>query len=58
MSDAMLTNFCDEKAALRRYSDAPATTNFMGMYRPIDYHRWAPHLDFASWDNYPPTTSP
>ena len=26
----------------------------MGMYRPIDYHRWAPHLDFASWDNYPP----
>ncbi len=30
------------------------TTNFMGLYRPIDYHRWAPHLDFASWDNYPP----
>jgi beta-galactosidase len=30
------------------------TTNFMGMYRPIDYHRWAEHLDFASWDNYPP----
>jgi beta-galactosidase len=26
----------------------------MGAYRPIDYHRWAPHLDFASWDNYPP----
>ena len=26
----------------------------MGLYRPIDYHRWAPHLDFASWDNYPP----
>jgi beta-galactosidase len=30
------------------------TTNFMGQYRPIDYHRWAAHLDFASWDNYPP----
>ena len=26
----------------------------MGLYRPLDYHRWAPHLDFASWDNYPP----
>ncbi|WP_049569946.1 beta-galactosidase [Nonomuraea sp. SBT364] len=55
MSDAMLANFADEKAAIRRHSpDVPVTTNFMGMYRPIDYHRWAPHLDFASWDNYPP----
>jgi beta-galactosidase len=55
MSDAMLTNFLDEKAAIRESSpDVPVTTNFMGMYRPIDYHRWAPHLDFASWDNYPP----
>ncbi|MGB2568707.1 beta-galactosidase [Micromonospora citrea] len=55
MSDAMLTNFLDEKAAIRESSpDVPVTTNFMGMYRPIDYHRWAPHLDFVSWDNYPP----
>ncbi|MGX7674270.1 beta-galactosidase [Plantactinospora sp. DSM 117369] len=55
MSDAMLANFRDEKAAIRESSpDVPVTTNFMGMYRPIDYHRWAPHLDFASWDNYPP----
>ena len=55
MSDAMLANFADEKAAIRESSpDIPVTTNFMGMYQPIDYHRWAPHLDFASWDNYPP----
>jgi len=55
MSDAMLANFVDEKAAIRESSpDVPVTTNFMGMYRPIDYHRWAPHLDFVSWDNYPP----
>ncbi|MFG3643774.1 beta-galactosidase [Micromonospora sp. NPDC047762] len=54
-SDAKLTNFRDEKAAIRESSPAlPVTTNFMGMYRPIDYHRWAPHLDFVSWDNYPP----
>lgn len=55
MSDAMLANFRDEKAAIRQTCpDVPVTTNFMGMYQPIDYHRWAPHLDFASWDNYPP----
>ncbi|GAB3175405.1 hypothetical protein GCM10027059_49020 [Myceligenerans halotolerans] len=55
MSDAMLRNFRDEKAAIRRHDpDTPVTTNFMGMFRPIDYHRWAADLDFASWDNYPP----
>ena len=56
MSEAMLQNFVEEKAAIREHdASTPATTNFMGMYRPIDYHRWAEHLDFASWDNYPPT---
>jgi beta-galactosidase len=55
MSDAMLQNYRDEKARIREHSAAtPVTTNFMGMFRPIDYHRWAGDLDFASWDNYPP----
>ena len=55
MSDAMLGSFLAEKAAIRESDpDTPVTTNFMGMYQPIDYHRWAAHLDFASWDNYPP----
>ena len=55
MSDAMLANFCDEKARIREHdATTPVTTNFMGMFRPIDYHRWADDLDFASWDNYPP----
>jgi len=54
-SDSLLRNFIDEKAAIRQFSpDVPVTTNFMGMYRPLDYFRWAPHLDFVSWDNYPP----
>jgi beta-galactosidase len=54
-SDSLLANFVDEKAAIREFSpDRPVTTNFMGMYRPLDYFRWAPHLDFVSWDNYPP----
>src|SRR6185312_5266888 len=54
MSDAMLANFRAEKAAVRAHSDRPVTTNLMGLYRPVDYHRWADDLDFASWDNYPP----
>lgn len=54
MSDAMLANFRAEKSAIRAHSELPVTTNFMGMYRPIDYHRWAADLDFVSWDNYPP----
>ena len=54
-SDSLLQNFIDEKAAIRQFSPGlPVTTNFMGMYRPLDYFRWAPHLDFVSWDNYPP----
>ncbi|MEN5072733.1 beta-galactosidase [Isoptericola cucumis] len=55
MSDAMLANFRDEKARIRAHdATTPVTTNFMGMFRPIDYHRWAADLDLASWDNYPP----
>lgn len=54
MSDAMLDCFAEEKAAIRESSDGPVTTNFMGLYRPIDYHRWVSQLDFVSWDNYPP----
>ncbi|MBE1514891.1 beta-galactosidase [Nesterenkonia halotolerans] len=55
MSDAMLKNYRTERDAIRDHDpDTPATTNFMGLFRPIDYHRWAEDLDFVSWDNYPP----
>ncbi|MEV0175605.1 beta-galactosidase [Streptomyces sp. NPDC050803] len=58
-TDALLGCFTAEKEAIRRYdADTPVTTNFMGMFRPLDYHRWAPHLDFASWDSYPPLDAP
>jgi beta-galactosidase len=57
-SDALLGGFVAEKAAIRRHvPHTPVTTNFMGLYQPVDYHRWAPHLDFVSWDNYPPQDS-
>ncbi|GAA2426539.1 beta-galactosidase [Streptomyces glaucus] len=58
-TDALLGCFRAEKEAIRRHDGAtPVTTNFMGAYRPLDYHRWAPHLDFASWDSYPPLDAP
>ncbi|MFH8414709.1 beta-galactosidase [Streptomyces collinus] len=58
-TDALLGCFLAEKEAIRAHDpDTPVTTNFMGLFRPLDYHRWAPHLDFASWDNYPPLDAP
>lgn len=33
--------------------DIPVTTNFMRLYRGLDYHRMAPELDIISWDSYP-----
>lgn len=58
-TDALLGCFTAEKEAIRAHDpDTPVTTNLMGAYRPLDYHRWAPHLDFASWDNYPPLDAP
>ncbi|MFJ2946165.1 beta-galactosidase [Streptomyces sp. NPDC087226] len=58
-TDALLGCFLAEKEAIRAHDpDTPVTTNFMGMFRPLDYHRWAPHLDFASWDSYPPLDAP
>ncbi|WP_337062993.1 beta-galactosidase [Kineococcus sp. G2] len=54
-TDSMISSYLQEKEILNRITPGiPVTTNFMGAYRPLDYHRWAPHLDFASWDNYPP----
>ncbi|GAP50434.1 beta-galactosidase [Streptomyces azureus] len=58
-TDALLGCFLAEKEVIRAHDpDTPVTTNFMGIFRPLDYHRWAPHLDFASWDNYPPLDAP
>ncbi|MET8078052.1 beta-galactosidase [Streptomyces sp. NPDC005303] len=58
-TDALLGCFLAEKEVIRAHDQVtPVTTNFMGMFRPLDYHRWAPHLDFASWDSYPPLDAP
>ena len=54
MSDRLREGFVAEREAIRAHSSLPATTNLMGFYQPVDYHRWAADLDFVSWDNYPP----
>ena len=30
----------------------------MGTYKPLDYFKWAKHMDIISWDNYPSYNTP
>ena len=53
MSDSLLECFTLERDAIRRHSDVPVTTNFMGMHKSLDMYRWAREEDFVGWDNYP-----
>ncbi len=34
------------------------TTNLMGTFKPLDYFKWAEHMDIVSWDNYPRFNTP
>lgn len=44
----------DEIGVFRRLTpDIPVTTNFMRLYKGLDYHQMAPELDIVSWDSYP-----
>lgn len=43
-----------EIAPLREISPGvPVTTNMMGVFSGLNYWKFAPHLDFMSWDSYP-----
>jgi beta-galactosidase len=58
-SDAMLACFLAEAAVLREVTpEVPLTTNFCGIWKPVDYWAWAPHLDIASIDSYPDPSDP
>jgi beta-galactosidase len=58
-SDAMLACYRAEVDVLRRVSpDVPVTTNFCGIWKPVDYWAWAPHLDLVSLDSYPDPAEP
>ncbi|MGX7350737.1 beta-galactosidase [Enterococcus canis] len=59
MSDAILQNFKDEKAAIRAYDLlTPVTTNLMGTYKGLDYFKFAKEMDIVSWDSYPSYNTP
>lgn len=54
MSDSMLQNYIDEKEAVKSVvPDAVVTTNFMMVFKDLDYKKWADHLDVIAWDSYP-----
>ncbi|WP_256757124.1 beta-galactosidase [Cohnella sp. WQ 127256] len=58
-SDSLLDCYKLEYDALKKQTpDIPITTNLMGAYKELDYHKWAKHLDVVSWDNYPSLDTP
>ena len=42
-----------EKEALRRHSNYPIMTNFMGLHKAVDGFAWAKDLDVITWNSYP-----
>ncbi|MGO4494921.1 beta-galactosidase [Paenibacillus sp. 2RAB27] len=59
MSDSLLDCYKLEYNAIRRHSpELSITTNLMGLYKELDYFKWAPYLDVISWDNYPSLDTP
>jgi beta-galactosidase len=57
MSEASLECYLGEYKAIKEVTpDLPLTTNLMGTFKPLDYFKWAEHMDVVSWDNYPSLT--
>ena len=53
-SDSILQCYILESDAVKRHTPhIPVTTNLMEFYKSLDYHKWAKHMDFVSWDSYP-----
>ena len=58
-SDSLLDCFKAEAAALRAVTPGvPVTTNLMGSFKTLDYHKWAREMDIVSWDSYPGKDAP
>ena len=57
--DAMLECYLRERDIIRQHSDAPVTTNFIGLVnKPVDFYRWAREQDVVSYDSYPDPYDP
>jgi beta-galactosidase len=53
-SDELLACYRAERATVAAHSPRqPVTTNFMGLFRPVDQFRWSAELDVVSVDSYP-----
>ncbi|WP_117208053.1 beta-galactosidase [Allorhizocola rhizosphaerae] len=56
--DALLECYRAEREIVRRFSDKPVTTNFIGLvHKPIDSFKWALEQDVVSLDSYPDPVS-
>jgi beta-galactosidase len=54
MSESSLACYKNEYDIIKGICpDIPVTTNLMGAFKPLDYFKWAEHMDIVSWDNYP-----
>lgn len=59
MNESVLSCYQNELEIIRELTpNIPVTTNFMGMFKPLNYFSWAKHLDFISWDHYPGLKDP
>ena len=58
-SDAWLEVYRAERAILREVTpEVPVTTNFMGLFKGLDYWRHAVEVDFVTDDHYPDPADP
>ena len=57
-SDELLDQYLAEREVLRRHSDRPVTTNFVGFRAAVDCWSWAPHLDVVAQDTYQDPADP
>ena len=58
-SDAFLECFEMERAILAEITPGvPVTTNFMNLFKPLDYWTWASKEDVVSYDSYPDPADP
>ncbi|WP_326551835.1 beta-galactosidase [Micromonospora sp. NBC_01813] len=58
-SDALRAHFRAERDVLRaRTPQIPVTTNFMGLFKPVDYWSWAGDEDIVANDWYPDPADP
>jgi len=57
-ADELLECYRAEVAIIRRSSNLPITTNFMGFFKNADYWKWAAEVDIVSDDAYPDPADP